>query len=477
METIKVLQITMEMSPFAKAGGLADVCAALPKWLNKRNIDIKVMMPLFPKCKEILRGKLKLCSTFNINFRNKKVNVKLFTALYEGIDIYFVQPEHYFFRNELYGYDDEFERFIILTKSVLESIPLLNFIPNILHYHDWHMGFLPIYMRKKYIEKNPIYRKMKTVLTIHNFDYQGIFPIKGNIDLLDISRKDFSEMQLEFFGQINFMKAGILYSDAVTTVSRQYAIEIEAKMHDLDINTNKRIFGIVNGLDLDVFNPETDNCVNENYSILTFEKAKRINKREIQKEVGFEINDDIPMIIMIARLIRDKGYDLVECIYKDLLKENIQLIVMGDGDEYYKNLFRRIEKENHLKFRIFKYDDIIARKLYSAADMFLMPSHYEPCGTTQLISMRYGVVPIVRKTGGLVDTVTDFDEDQNWGNGFVFIQDNAWIMLYTIKKAIEKFSDKDVWKKIIVNAMKSPLAWDEVIDKYIEIYTMENFRI
>lgn len=463
-----ILQITAEMTPFVKVGGLADVCLALPKHLQKQGVVVKVVTPQYLNVSKQYAEQIEMIEELNLKIGNKEVKICLNKLLYEGIEVYLIKCPYYFERENVYGYSDEAERFIVLTKAVLNILPRIEFKPDIIHYHDWHMGYLPLFV-ERLKKNNEFYKRIKTILTIHNFEYQGIFDIKDTLELLEIDEATFYKKHLDFYGQVNFMHAGLLYSDQVTTVSPTYAQELNECKHEIGMSTQKPIKGILNGLDLDVYNPSIDKNIIKNFNIENVEVAKRENKIYLQEKLGLEVREDVPVIAMVARLIKDKGYDLVEYVYERLLKDDVQFIIMGDGSEYYDSLFRNLD-DKYSNMRYLAYDDQLVRQIYAGADLFLMPSHYEPCGTTQLIAMRYGTVPIVRATGGLKDTVIDYLERPDEGYGFTFKPLNCWVMLYCIRQAVEVYRQKEKWQCIVHRAMQVPKSWELLIKEYIEMY-------
>ena len=405
-----------------------------------------------------------------MEYQGEKVCVKISSLIHEGILYYFWEAEDLFSRKNVYNYPDELRRFTIFSKVVIYSLPKLEFHPDIVHYHDWHMGFLPYYIREVGV-KNKFYQDVKTVLTIHNFGYQGEFNLKENLQYLEFSEQYIYNHKLNYFDKINYMEIGIRFTDIVNTVSNTYAKEVENEIAKNKMNCPKRIYGVVNGLDIEHFNPKNDPNLFMNYDSSNFTLGKINNKRYLQKKLGLVEDDSIPMIIMISRLILDKGYDLIEQIYVDLLKKNIQFIIMGDGEEY-SQLFFEVEEKYRDKFRYFLYDDKIASQLYAAADIFLMPSHYEPCGTTQLISMKYGVITLARATGGILDTIIDYEKDNENGTGFLFHKLKKEELLDKIEQVLSYYYNKDIWYRIALNGEQSVLSWDEQIEKYVELFNL-----
>lgn len=463
----KIIEITTESSPFFKAGGLGDACAGISQSLSLKANDVRVFMPLYSSIRE--NFKVKRLISFELDYNNVNIDVSIYALVYRGITHYFFEANDLFLRKHVYNYTDEPMRFEVFTYVVINALPKLKFKPDIIHYHDWHMGMLPYILRTNK-EYEYYYKSAKTVLTIHNFGYKGNFNVDEKITYFHFDEYSEEYKDLVRGKEVSFMRIGIKYSDVVTTVSETYAKEIMQEIRDEKIDCNKKIIGITNGLDFDKFDPENDAYLYSNFSIDNIETGKMQNKVFLLKSIGLKNEHNRPLIIMIARIINDKGYDLISQICSQLLSENLNFIIMGDGDRDLINQFMELEENFSDSFRIFPYEDKLASQLYAAADIFLMPSHYEPCGTTQMICMRYGVIPIVRNTGGLKDTIIDFDENPHAGNGFKFYSINKDELKTRIEEVIKIYENKAKWKKIINNGYNSVKSWKEVIDNYIDVF-------
>lgn len=472
---MKVLFVAAEGVPFIKSGGLADVIGSLPKALKEKDVNVKVILPLYKEITEKYGDKLKYKTNINIRlaWRNKYCGV--FKMKHEGVSFYFIDNEYYFNRDGIYGYFDDAERFAFFSKASLEILKVIDYKPDVIHLHDWHTAFASVFLKSHFLYDD-YYKDMKTLFTIHNLHYQGVFSkeILGNI--LDIGEEHFTNESLEYHGAVNSMKGGLFYSDKISTVSKTYAKEITYSYfgEGLDGVLRKRerdLTGIINGIDEKEYNPADDEYIYKEYSYKNIEN-KLENKIKLQEELNLEVNKEIPMIAIVSRLVAIKGIDLIMHIMEEMLDTlDVQVVVLGTGDKKYEDGFKYFENKYKGKLSAnIKFNNELAHKIYAGADMFLMPSQLEPCGLSQLISMRYGTIPIVRETGGLKDTVKYYSKETNEGNGFTFNTFNAHDMFFTIKKAIEAYQDKNVWKKIVKNAMKADYSWDKSADEYIEIY-------
>lgn len=463
LELIRVLYISVEIDPFARTGGLADVARFLPKSLSKKVIDIRVIAPLF---KGTYLKNVKLFRNCFINVGKKEQEYKVNIFYDEKVVLYFIDNTYYFGRDNMYGYDDEAERFIFFSRAVLDLIFFLDFKPDIIHLNDWHPAFIPFLLKTNYMRKN-FYQNIKTIFTIHCFGYQGIFDKKYVEILFGMKWNEFSSYGIDHNGKISFIKAGLKFSDLINTVSINHAKELSEPIKNIAGRSD--IVGITNGIDFDEFDPSTDRYIFSNYSIENI-NGKFVNKKLLQRAIGLIEDIDIPIIAIISRLDIFKGFDLIIDSYKELLKNNVQLIIMGDGNEKIKNMCINIEEEYPSAVRYFKYDKTFSRKIYAGADMFLMPSHFEACGTTQLISMRYATIPIARLTGGIVDTIKEFNNKSLLGCGFLFKHLDSEDMLKTIIKALNFYNNKKMWRVIMVNAMKNTKSWASVSDEYVKLY-------
>lgn len=411
----------------------------------------------------------------DLAWRNQYVGV--FQLNFDGITFYFIDNEYYFEGSTPYGniYED-IEKFAFFSKAALSILPLLDFKPDIIHCHDWQTGLLPVYLKDKFQEEN-FYKKIKTVFTIHNLKFQGVWNVNTVKDITGLSEYYFTPDKLEAYGDANYLKGGIVYSDFVTTVSETYANEIKTPFfgEGLDGLINARsnfLEGIINGIDYEEYNPETDTLIDKNYSVFNFRKDKIKNKRALQQELGLEKNDKVFMIGIVSRLTDQKGFDLIDYCIEEICAEDVQLVILGTGEEKYENLFRHYQWKypERVSANIY-YSNEKAHKVYAACDAFLMPSLFEPCGLSQLISLRYGTVPIVRETGGLKDTVLPYNEYEGTGTGFSFQNYNAHEMLSIINYAKKTFiTKKREWNKIIERGMGKDYSWKNSAKKYESLY-------
>lgn len=471
---MKILYAAAESSPFIKTGGLADVAGSLPIALKEQGNDVRVVIPLYSQIKDKYKSKMEDVGFFyvDLNWRHQYAGVKKMD--YEGVAYYFIDNEYYFNRNKVYGEVDDGERFIFFTKAVTQLLEYLNFKADIVHSNDWHTGLLPLYI-KEFAKGSDFYKGMKTVYTIHNMKYQGVFPNSILGDVAGLPYDYYNEEGLKYFDNINMMKAGIVYCDLLTTVSKSYASEIKYPyygegLEGIIAKHHYKLHGVVNGIDYNKYNPKTDQKIDVNYSIKTLnDKVK--NKRSLQKRYGLEVNDDIPLIGMVTRLVAMKGLDLVAYILDELLQEDVQIIVLGTGDQEYEDMFNFFQYTyaNKLASRIYFSEDE-SHQIYAGSDIFLMPSLAEPCGISQLISLRYGTIPVVRETGGLQDTIEPYNQYTQEGNGFSFRNQNAHELLFVLKDALNLYKDKKVWHKLMVSAMKSKNDWEKSSQEYLDLY-------
>jgi starch synthase len=471
---VKILFAVSECGPFAKSGGLADVAGSLPKELKSLGTDVRVILPKYGTISEEYKGKMKKIKEFTVSvgWRNQYCGIE--ELIHQGITYYFVDNEYYFKREGLYGYFDDGERFSYLNRAILEAIAELDFYPDVLHCHDWHTAMIPYLLRTEYYKRKG-YGLIKTVFTIHNLQFQGIFPKEVLGDLLGLDYTSFQSGHLEFFGNINFMKGGLVAADKITTVSPTYKEEIQSpaygeKLDGLLRARNEDLIGILNGIDEEFYNSAIDPLIFQNYKVNTYSK-KAVNKIEVQKQFGLPQSASTPLLVMITRLTKQKGLDLVKCVLREILQEDVQVIILGTGDYEYEEYLRQAARVYPDKLKVYTgFSEELAHKLYAAADLFLMPSQFEPCGLGQMIAMRYGAIPIVRETGGLNDTVKAYNEYTGKGNGFSFQNFNAHDMLYTIQRALSFYHDKPVWETIVKQAMEKDYSWAQSAFSYSQLY-------
>jgi len=486
---LKILFVTSEIVPFVKTGGLADVSSALPQMLSELGHEVRIVIPKYGavddrkfKIHEIVRLK-----DIVVKIGDKDVIFSLKSCFLPGprvrVQIYFLDNQEYFgSRNSLYtdlktgkDFPDNDERFILLSRSVMELIIKLGWIPDVIHLNDWQCGLVPAYLKTVYKDQES-FSKFKTLFTIHNLAYQGEFSATS-------FKKTGLPKELESVskgiihnGKVNFMKSGLMFADVINTVSQTYANEIRTKdeygegLKDVLAKRKDSLYGIVNGIDKNVWNPEKDKQISANFSAKNIEE-KLLNKKELAERFGLAYDEKIPIIGLISRLYDSKGLDLVQKAFPDLMKLDAQFILLGTGDQKYHSFFDKMSSKYPKKFASYLgFNDELAHLIEAGADMFLMPSKYEPCGLNQMYSLVYGTVPIVRETGGLADTVIKYNDKTEEGTGFVYKKYDSDDMLKEIKRAIKIFEDKKTWQKIMRAGMKSDFSWDSSAKKYIELY-------
>jgi len=469
---MKVLYATSEAAPFLKTGGLGDVLGALPKAVAQAGIDARVIMPLYSDIPHNLRSQMEFIANFYVTISWRKTYCGVFSAKVGNVTYYFIDNEQYFSRGQIYGEYDDSERFAFFSKAVLDVLNLIDFFPDVIHINDWQTALLPIYLEAFY-RADERFRNIKTVLSIHNIEFQGKYNpiILGSIFGLDVNFRSL----LMYDGNINLLKGAIESCDMVTTVSDTYAEEILHEthshgLHNILIPRSYKLRGVINGIDTELFNPETDSAIYKNYSYDTI-RFKSMNKKALQKEMGLEVNNDIPVIGMVTRLTDQKGIQLVQEVAHEIQNMNVQLIALGTGDAHYEGFLHSWEQAAHDKIRGYVgFSGAMAQKIYAGCDMFLMPSKSEPCGLSQMIAMRYGTIPIVHTVGGLRDTVPPYNPETKEGKGVTFQSFNAYDMLDAIRRATELYRNKPAWRIMRKNAMSGDYSWTEPARKYIEIY-------
>lgn len=469
---MKILFAAAEASPFVKVGGLGDVLGGLPKELFKKGIDARVVLPLYSAINYDLRQKMEYITNITVENSWRKSYCGVFCAICDGVKYYFIDNEQYFNRDKVYGEIDDGERFAFFSRAVLEIIPVIDFIPDIIHANDWHTALISVYLNALFRHREE-FKSIKTVLSIHNIEFQGKFNpyVLGELFGLSEEQKEI----LMYDGDINVLKGGIEASDIVSTVSRKYAEEISTGEHSFGLHNilnarRDKIRGIINGIDTEVFNPEKDKFIKTNYSAKTLQN-KRFNKTALQKHMALEEKADVPLIGMVTRLTKQKGLELFYDVSDEISKLEIQLVVLGTGEAEFENMMHEWESKNYDKVRgAVCFDPKVASMIYAGADLFLMPSKSEPCGLAQMIAMRYGTIPIVHEVGGLYDTVTAYNHETGEGNGVTFKSFNAYDMLDAIKRAIEIYKNKKDWLKIRKNALSQDLSWELSASEYIKMY-------
>ena len=474
---MKILFTASECVHFVKTGGLADVVGALAPVLAKQGHDVRVILPLYASIPEKWTEKMTHVVDFEVQLGWRRQYCGIEMLEQDGVTWYFMDNKYYFGRPYIYGLGgDEYERYGFFCRASLNALPLLDFQPDVIHAHDWQSGMVPALLKIQYAHL-PFYANIKTMYTIHNLQYQGVFGIREVQDVLGLGNSLWTDDKLECFGCANFMKAALVYADLITTVSPSYSEEIQTAYYGERLDgllraRKNQVFGVLNGIDMVDYDPAIDARIPATYSADNM-AGKAECKRALQEKLGLEVNPDIPVIGMVGRLSNQKGLDLVDYILGELMQEKVQLVVLGQGESRYVNLFSWAEGEYKGKVAArFAMDHALAHQIYAGCDMFLMPSQFEPCGLSQLIALRYGTVPIVRETGGLRDTVLSYNEYTGEGNGFSFFNYNAHDMLNTIKRALHYYdNEKAVWAMLQQRGMTGDYSWTNSSAKYMELYS------
>lgn len=471
---LKVLFAASEALPLAKTGGLADVVGALPKYLANESVEVTVMMPKYSAIPQaIVDRAVYLGYTYvNLGWRNQYCG--LYEVIEGGVRFLLLDNEYYFKRGYLYGYgDEEAERFVFFSFAVIECLKLLQDLPDIIHAHDWQTGLIPFLLRTRYAGR-PGYHEIRTVYTIHNLQYQGVFPRGLMQDLLAAGDEMFTPEQLEFFGAANCMKAGLLYADKLTTVSPTYAREIQTEAYGEKLDGVLRarsgdLLGILNGIDTEEFDPLRDPNLAVHYR--DSRDKKQLNKIELQRELSLEADADVPLIGVVSRIASQKGFDLIVAALPNLMEESVQLAVLGSGEPDLESMLREAVERYPGRVAVwFGFNEGLARRIYAGADMYLMPSRFEPCGLSQMIALRYLAVPIVRETGGLIDTVESFNEMTGTGNGFSFGPATTHDLLHTVRRALSLYREEKSWTQLLENVTKRNYGWEASAREYAQLY-------
>ena len=469
-EKTNILFVTSEAVPFAHTGGLGEVASALPKNLNARkqkDIDCRVIMPLYGKIGDEYREQMEFLGNGWVHLSWRAQYMGVFQLEHEGVIYYFIDNEYYFRRDGLYGYLDDCERFTYFSKAVFAALQMIDFVPDIIHANDWQCAMVPVY-------QYAVYRRMfmKTIFTIHNIQYQGHYGMDVLGDIIDLPM-DAAHL-VEYNGDVNLMKGAIECSDIVTTVSPTYARElldpgIAYGMDPIIRRNEHKLRGILNGIDTDSYNPTKDKAIAQTFSYRRPE-GKAACRRALQEELGLPPRDDVPVVAMVTRLVEPKGIDLVTAAMDQLLTNDmIQFVLLGNGDYDYEEFFRGLESRHPDKARcLIEFDPAKSRRIYAGADMFLMPSRIEACGLAQMISCRYGTVPVVHQTGGLADSIQDCRLGK--GNGFTFANYSSGDLIYTLQLARERFDDREAWKTLVIHDMRLNFGWKMVAGDYVEMY-------
>ena len=470
---MKILYVGAEAIPFASTGGLGEVMSSLPAAVaaSDESFDVRAVMPLYSKIGEEYRSKMVKVDEFTVYLSWRAQYCGVWKLVKDNVIWYFIDNEYYFKRDALYGYYDDGERYAYFSMAVLEMMSHIGFYPDILHANDWQAALSIIYLRLKYR-----YDAIRTVYTIHNIEYQGVYGREVLGDLFGLPDEQFDVV--EFGGDINLTKGAIVCCDKLTTVSQRYSEEIRTPYfaHGLDkiiSDYGYKTTGIVNGISYEYYDPKNkDDLLGNPYSSIykTF-TGKASNKAALQKHLALPENPDTPIVAMITRLAAHKGVDLVKRVLEEFVQGDVQFILLGTGEKEYEDYFRYLENKYHDKVRsCIQFDKQLSKWIYAGADIFLMPSRSEPCGLSQMIASRYGTVPVVRETGGLYDTIKPFNPETGEGNGVTFVTYNAHDMLDAMNRSVGLYRDKPVWKKLVKNAMKADFTWNASAEKYIALY-------
>lgn len=471
-----VLFVAAEGLPYIKTGGLADVIGSLPKILNEKGMDARVVLPLYKRIAEKYRGEFTKLKTIPIHVGVIDTVATIYQSQWENVTYYFIEHAGYFERDGLYGYPDDGERFAFYQKAVLEMLWAIDFFPDIMHCHDWHTGMIAAMCHIQYPDDQR-YQQIKHMYTIHNLAFQGNFPADVLTDCLGIDRRYFDDGSMRFHNGISFMKTGIIFSDKITTVSPSYSQEILTAQYGEQMDEVLRfrqsdLYGIVNGIDTKMWDPMTDPALLAHYNAETVLEGKRANKAAVQKELGLRVADDVMMIGIVSRLTWQKGVYLIIEKMADIMGLDVQFVVLGTGETHIENQFKMMEDKYRRRAVYYcGYNDELAHRIYAGCDLFLMPSLFEPCGIGQLIAMHYGSLPLVRETGGLRDTVHPYNQYTKEGNGFSFTAFNSHDMLYTLRCAADAYYlNRADWDQLVQQAMGTDVSWNLSADQYTKLY-------
>jgi len=470
---LKILLAAAEGAPYVKIGGLGDVLYGLPKELASRDVEVAVVLPLYKRVQEQWGDALTYVCHFNVPLAWRRVYCGVFQHAQGNVTYYFIDNEYYFARDHVYGNYDDGERFSFFSKAVLEMLSYIDYMPDIIHAHDWQCALIPLFF-KAFYQQISAYANLKTMFTIHNIEYQGKAPHSFLEEVLGISQNYLSD--ISFGGELNFMFSAICLADKVTTVSETYAQELKTAYYGGALSSvlegiSYKFCGITNGIDTQLFNPHTDSNLFHRYDVKIM-AGKKIGKRRLRDQLGLIQDEEVPVVAMISRLVPHKGLDLVAHVRHELMERRIQLVVLGTGDSVYEDMFSELAYQypGRVSANI-RYDNELASKIYAAADLFLMPSKSEPCGLSQMIAMAYGALPIVRETGGLKDTVWPIDPNTGTGRGFTFKSYNAHDMLDAVDRALYFFYEKKpAYKKVVRLNMETDFSWKQSAGQYLAIY-------
>ncbi len=475
----KIVFVGAEVMPFAATGGLGDVMGSLPaaiKAKEKDNVDVRVFLPLYGAVADKWRSEMKdeAVFTVSLSWRSNYCGVKSLQK--DGVTYYFIDNEYYFKRGALYGFFDDGERYAYFCKAVMESMIKLDFYPDVIHANDWQSAMTVVYLNTKYRYIDG-FSNTKTIFTIHNIEYQGKYDFSILGDVFDMGPQHYALMRYD--DCINLMKAAIECADRVSTVSPRYAEEIKTieyshGLHHVLYRSAQKLSGILNGIDYEYYNPAKDEVLVKNYDRRNTISGKQENKKALQREYGLPERADVPMLAIISRLATHKGLDLVEAVAYDIVQNNdVQFVILGKGEQRYENFFRELEQAFPDKVRaLLTYDRDLSKKIYAAADIFVMPSKSEPCGLSQMIASRYGAIPVVRETGGLADSIKGYwvDNGEIKGNGFTFANYSAAELRDRILAALELYADRPQYKKFVSKITGTDFSWAGSAEKYMDLY-------
>lgn len=470
---LKVLIVASEVSPYAKSGGLGDVTGSLPKALKAKGVDVRVVFPKYRTIKEEYLRSCEYISSFDVTLDWRVQKADIFNIKSADVPTYMIGNDFYFGRGGYYGYGDDNERFAFFCKASIEFLDYIDFIPDVIHCNDWQTGPISVYVKDVY-SKLKYFADIKTLYTIHNIQYQGRFT-KDTLRMMDLNDGYYVNDKMEFYNTVNYMKAGLLYSDMITTVSETYSKEIQTSQYAYGLEgvlqcRSEFLKGIVNGIDYSLNDPATSTKIYKNFDVNSLEN-KTANKTALQQELGLPVREDVPMLAVISRLVDQKGINLILQAANELLYKDIQLVVLGTGDSHYEGIFKDLGYRYPDKVSAnILFDDTLAQKIYAGSDMFLMPSLFEPCGLGQLFAMSYGTVPIARATGGLVDTIKHYNPETGEGTGFLFMDYDCGGLMWGVNQALEVFYDKEKWNGLVKNAISERFSWDNSAEQYIELY-------
>ena len=472
---MNVLLVASEAHPFIKTGGLGDVMGALPQSLIDIGIDVRVVIPKYKEIKDEFKGKLKFIKWFMVRVGWRNQYCGIYEYKNKGVTYYFLDNEYYFNRDGVYGHYDDGEKFAFFDRAVIEFMKEIDWKADVVHCNDWQTGMIPVLLKLEYI-RDDFYKNMKTIFSIHNLFFQGIFPPDILPEVFGYDYEPFRNGSLELHGGVSFLKGGINYSDKVSTVSETYANEIQTAEYGETLEGLLRcrsyaLKGIVNGIDYEEYDPNKDKLIFERYSVNNI-KGKKANKKQLQRELGLTINENVPIIGVVSRLTHQKGCDLIINILDRILQKDVQIVILGTGDYLYEQTFKNFQFRYPGKVSAnTMFDNALAHKIYAGSDMFLMPSLFEPCGLGQLIALRYGSLPIVRETGGLKDTISPYNKYNGIGNGFGFRNYNYNDLMNATEQALDVYNNKDIWKSLVLQAMHSNNSWEKSAKEYKALYS------